>query len=127
MSLGDWVCGIAKGVYAKKVRTSQYKVTQLMPPIDSVRAASIPVVYCTAYYALHKAARLLKGVIVLFYAAAGGVGQAAVMLAQSIQAEIFVSAGTLEKKALMRDRYGIPGDHIFSEAPLISSLIIIIG
>ena len=114
ISSGDWVCGIAKGAYANKVRTSQYLVTQLMPSMDFVGAASIPVVYCTAYYALHEAARLLKGESVLIHAAAGGVGQAAVMLAQRIQAEIFVSVGTLEKKALMRDRYGIPDDHIFS-------------
>ena len=44
----------------------------------------------------------------------GGVGQAAVVLAQSIQAEIFVSVGTPEKKTLMRERYGIPDDHSFS-------------
>ena len=114
LAAGDYICGIAKGAYANRVRISQYMVTKLIPPIDFVRAASIPVVYCTVYYALHNAARLSKGETVLIHAAAGGVGQAAVILAQSIQAEVFVFVGIAEKKALMRDRYGIPGDYIFS-------------
>ena len=98
LSSGDCVCGIAKGTYANRVRTSQYLVTKLMPSIVYVRTASIPVVYCTAHYALHDTARLCKEEMVSIHAAAGRVGQASVMLAQSIQAEIFVSVETPEKK-----------------------------
>lgn len=79
-----------------------------------ITAATIPVVYCTAYHALFEIGRLSKGDSILIHAAAGGVGQAAVMLAQRAQTEVFVTVGTAEKKALMQQHYRIPDDHIFS-------------
>lgn len=44
----------------------------------------------------------------------GGVGQAAVMIAQDIGAEVFVTCGTEEKRALLQERYSIPADHVFT-------------
>ncbi len=55
----------------------------------------------TAYYALHHLGRLSKGERVLIHAAAGGVGQAALQIAQHVGAEIFATAGTPEKRAFL--------------------------
>ena len=75
-------------------------------------AASIPSIYCTVYYSLFDAAKLKKGESILIHAAAGGVGQAAIIIAKHLEAEIFATVGTEEKKFIM-DTYGIPDDHIF--------------
>ena len=113
-AVGDHVCGLAEDAYANNVRVSQYSMTKIPPGMSFTTAAAIPVVYCTAYHALYEIGRLSKGESILIHAAAGGVGQAAVVLAQRAQAEVFVTVGTAEKKALMQNQYGVPDDHIFS-------------
>jgi acyl transferase domain-containing protein/acyl carrier protein len=55
-------------------------------------AATIPVAYITAAYGLLKCAHLKANDKVLIHNAAGGVGQAAVQIAQSIGAEIYATA-----------------------------------
>jgi 8-amino-7-oxononanoate synthase len=54
-------------------------------------AATIPVAFLTASYGL-KWAKLKRGDRILIHAAAGGVGQAAVQIAQSVGAEIYATA-----------------------------------
>jgi len=65
-------------------------------------AAGIPMAFLTAYYALHTLARMKAGDRVLIHAAAGGVGLAAVRLAQAAGAEIYASAGNPEKREFLR-------------------------
>lgn len=48
----------------------------------------------------------------MIHAGAGGTGQAAIQLAQSISAEFFVTVGSKKKKALIMEEYEIPKDHI---------------
>ena len=44
----------------------------------------------------------------------GGVGQAAIMLAQNVGAEIFVTVGSEEKRQRLMATYSIPEDHILN-------------
>ena len=55
-------------------------------------AATVPTTFLTAYYGLVHCAGLKAGDCVLIHSAAGGVGQAAVQIAQSIGAEVFATA-----------------------------------
>ncbi|MBF2022481.1 MAG: aminotransferase class I/II-fold pyridoxal phosphate-dependent enzyme, partial [Hydrococcus sp. C42_A2020_068] len=55
-------------------------------------AATIPTTFLTAYYGLHYLAKIKKGDRVLIHAAAGGVGQAAIQLAQKAGAEVLATA-----------------------------------
>ncbi|MEO0645861.1 MAG: beta-ketoacyl synthase N-terminal-like domain-containing protein, partial [Cyanobacteria bacterium J06650_10] len=55
-------------------------------------AATVPTTFLTAYYGLVHCAKLKKGDRILIHSAAGGVGQAAVQIAQHIGAEIFATA-----------------------------------
>jgi acyl transferase domain-containing protein/acyl carrier protein len=57
-------------------------------------AATIPTTFLTAYYGLYRQANLQAGERILIHAAAGGVGQAAVQLAQLVGAEIFATASS---------------------------------
>ena len=65
-------------------------------------AAGLPVAFLTAYYGLHRLARLRRGERVLIHAAAGGVGLAAVQLVQRQGAEVFATAGSPAKRELLR-------------------------
>ncbi|NEP14133.1 MAG: SDR family NAD(P)-dependent oxidoreductase, partial [Symploca sp. SIO2C1] len=56
------------------------------------QAATLPLTFLTAYYGLHHLANIQPGERVLIHAAAGGVGQAAVQIAQLAGAEIFATA-----------------------------------
>jgi acyl transferase domain-containing protein/NADPH:quinone reductase-like Zn-dependent oxidoreductase/NADP-dependent 3-hydroxy acid dehydrogenase YdfG/acyl carrier protein len=55
-------------------------------------AATIPTAFLTAYYGLYQQAQLKSGERILIHAAAGGVGQAAVQLAQRVGAEVLATA-----------------------------------
>jgi emericellamide synthase (highly reducing iterative type I polyketide synthase) len=66
------------------------------------------------YYSLVDMGRLARGDKILIHSAAGAVGQAAIMLAQHIGAEIFVTVGSDDKRNLLYERYGISKDHMFS-------------
>ncbi|KAL9595199.1 MAG: hypothetical protein Q9219_006593 [cf. Caloplaca sp. 3 TL-2023] len=114
LTVGDRVCALAKGCYANRVRTSQYLTVRIPQQINFTYAASIPVIFSTAFYALVEVGRLKKGETVLIHAAAGGVGQAAIMIAQNAEAEVFVTVGSVEKKDLVMKTYDIPEDHVFS-------------
>ena len=76
-------------------------------------AASVPIVYATAYYALIQLGRLRRGESILIHSAAGGAGQAAVMLAKYPGAVVFVTVGNSDKKAHLMNKYNISEDYIF--------------
>ncbi|KAI0887631.1 putative polyketide synthase [Annulohypoxylon maeteangense] len=118
LKVGDRVCTWTLGAYCSSLKNPAKLVQPIPDDMDFTVAASLPIVYCTAYYGLVDQARIQKGEKVLIHAAAGGVGQAAVMLCQLYGAEIFITVGTKEKKEHMMTTYGIPEDHIFSSRNL---------
>ncbi|CAM1507705.1 Fc.00g045530.m01.CDS01 [Cosmosporella sp. VM-42] len=113
LRVGDRVCAIAEGSFASYIRCRATSVSQIEDGLSFETASTIPVIWSTAYYSLVHVARLEKGESVLIHAAAGGVGQAAIILAQMIEAEIFVTVGSAEKKAYLMTEYKIPEDRIF--------------
>ncbi|KAL9609347.1 MAG: hypothetical protein Q9167_005871 [Letrouitia subvulpina] len=112
--VGDRVCALALGSYANFVRTPSELVATIPQEMSYAQAASIPVVFSTVHYALSYVARLRKNESVLIHAAAGGVGQAAIMLAKKQEAEIFTTVSSAAKKKLIMETYGIPENHIYS-------------
>jgi NADPH:quinone reductase-like Zn-dependent oxidoreductase len=113
LKAGDRVCAMSLGAYGTFARCPATSATIVPAAMSLKMAASIPVVYSTAYYGLTELARLEDGEKVLIHAASGGVGQAAIQLAQSIGAEIYATVGSAEKKAMIMDTYDIPESHIF--------------
>jgi len=108
--VGDSVIAFAIGGLASHVTVAVELVARIPSGLDMIEAAGVPVVFLTANYALSKVAELRAGQSVLIHAATGGVGQAAVQLAKNAGATIFATAGTLEKRALLR-RLDI--EHVF--------------
>jgi NADPH:quinone reductase-like Zn-dependent oxidoreductase/ubiquinone/menaquinone biosynthesis C-methylase UbiE len=114
-TIGDHViANVLGGCFCNTVRTPAIGVEHAPKDMPFEIAASLPIVYFTAYYAVIKVARLHKGETVLIHAASGGLGQAIINLCQLVGAEIFATVGTLEKKTLLMEQFDVPEDHIFS-------------
>ncbi|KAL4941786.1 hypothetical protein BDV06DRAFT_222773 [Aspergillus oleicola] len=114
LKVGDRVAAMMRGHYANYIRLSGNAVAKIPDDMSFEHAATVPMVFSTAYFSLYDTARLQKGETVLIHAAAGGVGQAAIMLAQLVGAEIFATVGSREKAQLLMKTYNIPESHIFS-------------
>ena len=68
-------------------------------------AATVPVAYSTAIFALFIKGGLRPGQSLLVHAGTGGVGQAAITLALSHGCKVFTTVGSLEKKEFIRKRF----------------------
>jgi NADPH:quinone reductase-like Zn-dependent oxidoreductase/acyl carrier protein len=99
---GDEVLALAPGSFASFVVTRADLAVRKPSGLSAGDAATVPVAFTTAYYALHQLGRLQRGERILIHAAAGGVGMAAVQLAQRAGAEIVVTAGSAEKREYLR-------------------------
>ncbi len=92
LAVGDEVMAAAAGGTASHVTIYRECVTRIPQGLDFATAAAIPNVFLTAYHALVRLAGLKSGESVLIHAAAGGVGLAAVQIAQSAGAVIYATA-----------------------------------
>ena len=110
---GDRVCAIAGSTIANLARCKADCAVSIPDTMSYPQAASIPIIFCTAHYCLAHVARLRPGETILIHAAAGGVGQAAVMLAQTTKARVLATVGSLEKKDSLMQNYNIPEECIF--------------
>jgi NADPH:quinone reductase-like Zn-dependent oxidoreductase/short-subunit dehydrogenase/acyl carrier protein len=100
--IGDEVVAITHNAFGEFV-TVDARLVVVKPSNQSFEeAATIPVAFSTAYHALCHIGKLTKGERILIHAAAGGVGLAAVSIAQSLGAEIFATAGSQEKRDYLK-------------------------
>ena len=100
--VGDRVMGVVPGCFGTFVTASANLVVQKPDHLDDEEAATILIPYLTAHYTLNYLGKMTRGEKVLIHAAAGGVGLAAVRLAQQVGAEIFATAGSPEKRAYLK-------------------------
>jgi acyl transferase domain-containing protein/NADPH:quinone reductase-like Zn-dependent oxidoreductase len=91
--IGDAVIAVpAPGCLSQYVTLRADDLVRKPDKLDFVAAATIPGAFLTAFYALYQLANLAPGDRVLIHAAAGGVGLAAVQLAQRRGAQVFATA-----------------------------------
>jgi acyl transferase domain-containing protein/acyl carrier protein len=102
LQIGDEVIATAPACFGAFATTPAAFVVAKPARLSFEEAATVPVAFLTAYYALHHLGRLGKGDRVLIHAAAGGVGLAAVQLARLAGAEIFATAGSPEKREFLQ-------------------------
>jgi len=99
---GDRVICFAPSSFASHVTTKATAAAPMPGEWSYEEAASVPVAFFTAYYALHHLGELRPGDRVLIHGAAGGVGLAALQYARHRGAEIFATAGSDEKRDFLR-------------------------
>ncbi|CAJ2508314.1 Uu.00g095000.m01.CDS01 [Anthostomella pinea] len=94
---GDKVCGFTDGSFRTFVRAKNSHLMKVPESMPFGEASAIPIAYATAH---------------------GGSGQAAVQIAQSVGATVYVTVSTPEKKKLLMGRYHIHSDQFFSSRHL---------
>ncbi|MFB4308136.1 type I polyketide synthase [Actinomadura sp. GTD37] len=113
---GDRVTGVFERSHGPVAVADARQVVPLPPGWTFARAASVPVVFATAYQCLAEIAELGRGESVLVHAATGGVGLAAVGLARHLGAEVYATASP-PKQHVLRE-LGLDDDHIASSRDL---------
>ncbi|KAI1813639.1 hypothetical protein GGS20DRAFT_469502 [Poronia punctata] len=113
-TVGDRVLTVANGWYKTYIRNSQETFQKLPESMSFEEGASLMISYGTAAYSIYNAARLEAGETILIHSAADVLGQGAIQMAQHIGAEVLVTVSSETEKNLLKEKYGIPEGHIFS-------------
>ena len=101
VKVGDSVFGLAVFGLATHTLARAADVRRVPAGMSFEEAATVPVVFMTAWHSLKNVARLRKGETVLVHSGAGGVGMAAIQIAQHLGATVIASAGSQSKRALL--------------------------
>jgi len=102
--VGDRVGGFSRnGCWATFVTCDANLAVTLPPGLTDHQAVAVATATATAWYGLHDQARISSGDRVLIHSATGGVGQAAIAIAQAAGAEIFATAGSEDRRELLRN------------------------
>ncbi|MER7105375.1 SDR family NAD(P)-dependent oxidoreductase, partial [Streptomyces humidus] len=116
LTVGDRVFGMFPGSFGPVAVADARTVARVPEGWSFAQAASVPIVFLTAYYALTDLGAVRSGESVLVHAAAGGVGMAAVQLAGCLGAEVFGTASAGKWGALRA--MGLDEGHIASSRDL---------
>ena len=108
-ALGERVLAMVPGSLSRFICAPVATTVSLPAAIEDRAAATIPITFLTAAYALESLAHLQPGERVLIHAATGGVGQAAIQIAQAAGAVVFATASQ-GKWQILKD-LGV--EHIF--------------
>ena len=112
---GDRVIVMGAKCFGGFVTVAENAAAPLAEGVSFEDAATIPLVFLTAHYALHVQGRVAKGERVLIHAAAGGVGLAAIQCALRVGAEVFATAGSPEKRDYVK---ALGVKHVFDSRSL---------
>ena len=102
--IGDRVCALLPGGgYAHKVAVPQGMLLRLPDAWTFAQGTAVPEVWLTAFVNLFQEGNLQPGETVLLHAGASGVGTAAIQLAKSSGARVFVTSSQERKLARCRE------------------------
>ncbi|WP_411033328.1 SDR family NAD(P)-dependent oxidoreductase [Shinella sp. BYT-45] len=102
LAVGDRVMGIGPAAFSTHTVIRRAGLAKLPDELDLVAAATVPVTFLTAWYALVELGRARPGETVLIHGAAGGVGLAAIQIAKVLGLTIIGTAGSDEKRSYLR-------------------------
>ncbi|KAH8124074.1 hypothetical protein LI328DRAFT_168866 [Trichoderma asperelloides] len=113
--VGDRVFGLHGGCFQTRLRVDPRTFAHTPDSITDEVAGSLMGQYQTAVQSLINVGRLQRDESVLIHSAAGGVGQAAIIVAQYLGSKkIFCTVSSEKKKKFLMAEYGIPEAHIFN-------------
>jgi len=102
-AIGDRVMAFVSAGFSTHVVAPAFAVRPIPVQLTFEAAASLPVAFLTAYYSLVHLGGLKRGETILIHGGAGAVGLAALQIAQYCGASVIATAGSEEKRALLRD------------------------
>ncbi|BCJ94415.1 hypothetical protein acsn021_19840 [Anaerocolumna cellulosilytica] len=102
--IGQEVIGLTNGTggFAQFVNVDESTVWEKPQYMDFAQAASLPIVFLTAYHCLHYLGKIQENDTILIRGAAGGVGLMAIQLAKAAKAKIIGAVGSKEKAAYLK-------------------------
>jgi len=102
--VGDEGCALlSAGAYASKVALPAGQLMPVPSGVDLVTAAALPEVACTVWSNVFMVAGLRPDESLLVHGGAGGIGTFAIQLAAAYGARVLTTAGTAEKRDLVRE------------------------
>jgi acyl transferase domain-containing protein/acyl carrier protein len=104
LAVGDPVMGFAAGAAVRRCVLPAKDLVRRPAGIGLEEAAALPLAYGVASWALERIAGLRSGQRVLIRSGGGGVGLAAVAVAQGLGAQVFATAGSEARRAALRAR-----------------------
>ena len=102
LKIGDEVIALAPHSFSTHTTTDASFVVPKPAHFNFEEAATLPMAFWTAYYALHTLGKLRQGERILIQAATDEVGLFAIQIAQQLGAEIFATADTSEKQHFLQ-------------------------
>ncbi len=115
LAVGDAVMAIASAAFSTHAVVARAGIAKLPRALSPVAAATLPVAFLTAYYAIVELGRIQAGETILIHGAAGGVGLAALQVAKLKGAKVIATAGTREKRRFLTM---LGADHVFDSRSL---------
>ncbi|MFD5899804.1 SDR family NAD(P)-dependent oxidoreductase, partial [Streptomyces sp. NPDC060366] len=115
LAVGDRVMGLIDGTGPVTVADARM-VTTVPSGWSFAEAATLPIVFLTAYLGLVDLAKIRPGEKLLVHAGAGGVGMATLQLARHWNVEVFATAGPGKQHVLRA--HGLDDAHIASSRTL---------
>ncbi|TNC07334.1 SDR family NAD(P)-dependent oxidoreductase [Methylobacterium terricola] len=112
---GDRVVAFAQSGFSTHIVVPEMVVAAAPEGLSSEAAATTPVAFLTAFYGLVTLARLKAGEWVLVHGGAGGVGLAALQIARMRGARVIATAGSNEKRALVK---ALGAEHVLDSRSL---------
>jgi emericellamide synthase (highly reducing iterative type I polyketide synthase) len=112
-AVGDRVCSYYAQSYNNYPIVDGHHCARIPDNVSFALGASLPIVWATTYHSLVNVAKLQAGESILIHAAAGAVGQAAVILAKHLGAVVYATCGSQEKRARL-ESLGVPEERIFT-------------
>ena len=114
INFGDRIIAMAPGPMSTKRRVPSWSCAKLLGDEDEVTLATMPLVHATALYALQDRAKLQAGERVLIHSGAGGLGIAAIQIAQMLEATVYTTVSTDNKRDFLVEHLGVPPEQIFN-------------
>ena len=109
---GDRVMAIGPGCHRTAVRTSEDYCQRIPESLSLEQGASMPLAYCTGFWALVKIARVKPGESVLIHESPDGIDQAAAEMALHLGAEVFIFTKSPEKRVCMIEQLHLAETHV---------------
>ena len=104
VKVGDEVIVMAVDVscFSRYITVAGFAAVPKPRYLSFEEAATIPTVFLTVYYSLYSLAQIEKGERILIQSGTGGVGLAAIQYARWMDAEIYTTVGTPEKREYLQ-------------------------
>ncbi len=102
LAIGDRVMGFAADTFASHLVSPSWHFFKVPEGVSLEAAATIPVAFATAWFALVKRAQIGPDEDVLIHGGAGGVGLAAIQFAKLAGSRVIATASSEERRAIAR-------------------------